>query len=187
MVTLADIEKEYVTNQDYSNTILLAQTFIDSTPNNPTAWLYKGAAERKLEQYETAINSFTLSLSFDEDDWLPWNFRGDSYYEIGEYERAFSDFWHALQINPGEGAVMDRCARSLYRMGKHAYALELIEDTIKLKEDVTPYFIKAHMLKMLDRDDDAIEVFQEARRVFPESEQEILKYENTSTTKNDNK
>jgi tetratricopeptide (TPR) repeat protein len=173
MVSLVDIENEYVVEQDYPGTVILANIFIEETPDSATAWLYKGAAERKLKLYQDAIKSFTASLSFDESNWLPWNFRGDSYYEIEEYERAFSDFWHALQIEPGEGAVMDRCARSLYRMGRHKYALELIDDTIKLKENVTPYFIKSHMLKMLGRDDEAAETLNEARRVFPESEQEI--------------
>lgn len=152
----------------FEECLKLTLELLRKEPNNFEALSYKGACELKLDLFTEAVATFTQNLSLDEYKFHIWVFRGDAYYELGDYERAFSDYWHSLQLEPDNGAVMDKCARSLFRIGNRQYALEYITKAVEKSESVEPFIIMATMLDAMSEKEKAEEIRKDAISRFPE-------------------
>ena len=159
---------------EFRDCLSLSNDFLTIDPQNFNILSYKGACELKLGLYQDAVETFTKCLSINESGFHIWTFRGDAFYELEAYDRAFSDYWHSLQLEPDNGAVMDKCARSLYRLGNKQYALEYISKAVEKSESVEPFIIMMTMLRNIGNEEEAMKVQREAMLKFPHETNRII-------------
>ncbi len=167
--------KNAYNKEDYKTSLSLASNILKELPNNFEALSYKGACELKLGEYNNAIKTFSKCLYVNDRGFHIWTFRGDAHYELGEYNKAFSDYWYSLQIEPDNGAVMDKCARSLFRLGDKEYAIKYITRAVEKSESVEPFVIMATMLINMGYKKEAHNILTSAVTMFPDEEERIKK------------
>lgn len=135
--------------QRYSDCLVMAGDVLKIERGNINALSYKASSLLHLGLFQEAVNNFSDCLSLDNNLFHLWVLRGDAFYEMKEYEKAFSDYWISLQIEPNNGAVMDKIARTLFLIGDKNRALEYIEKAINIAESPEPLLIMITMLKKM--------------------------------------
>ncbi len=174
-MTNLELIKTAYANEDFEETLSLANRFLSENPQNFEVLSYKGVSELNLGLNYESVETLTKCLATDDQKFGIWVFRGDAYYELGEYEKSFSDHWNSLQLEPDNAAVMDKCARSLFRLGKREYALEYISKAVERGQNVGPFIIKATMLRQMGDEKGAEKVKEEALLRFPEETEQIMR------------
>jgi len=72
------------------------------------AYFFLAKAYDELEDYDAAIENYTISLTYSSGNcevyycWIDYNNRGTSYYWSGQYAKAVEDYTRAIQVNPDE-------------------------------------------------------------------------------------
>ena len=150
----------------FSESLERSEKILSYEPDDFSAMSYQATCLTKIGRHEESILIFDKCLSINKETFYLWSTRGDCYYEIGKYDRAFSDYWMAIQIEPA-GAVLDKCARSLFRMGNHKYAIEMITKAITQAESPEPYIVMEEMLKRMDNQDHAKVIKNLGAEKFP--------------------
>lgn len=98
--------------------------------DNVIIWHNYGLVCSKLEDYETAIESFSYPIS---KEWVEsYISRGAAYRTIGKYKEAMRDFAMAFVIDPAHGVAYSNYANSLREFGKPDLAVPFLQTAITL-------------------------------------------------------
>lgn len=159
--------------EEYERCLEMVARVLRGEPQNFEVLSYGGACELRLHRYVEAVETFTKCLALNDNGFHVWTFRGDAHYELGEYDKAFSDYWRSLQLEPDNGAVMDKCARSLFRLGNKEFALEYISKAVEKEENVGPVIVMITMLRSMGDIESADRLYQQALLRFPNDRDEI--------------
>ncbi len=85
------------TEEDYENTVIEADKWLESDPENCKILYDKGMSLFKLKRFEEAIESFSMILKIDKNyPNVYWN-RGICYHILGRKDESCSDFQNCSQ------------------------------------------------------------------------------------------
>ncbi len=170
-IVMEDLQAEYRTayqNGEYEKCLELTNVVLTDDPINFDALAQKGATLMRLNRNKDAIEVFSESIKVNNTAYHVWVFRGDCHYALADYEKAFSDYWVSLQLEPDNGAAVDRCARCLFHMGDTKEALKYIRKAAGIAESSEPMLVMIHMLKLMGFPSYAKEVYRMGLKKFPE-------------------
>lgn len=139
-----------------------SQLAIDSFPDNPSFYLYKGLSAIQLKKEEIAIKALTEGISLVKDNReLEINFNiylGEAYQAIKNYVQSEFHFEKALEMKPDDVYVLNNYSYYLsLRNEKLEYAEKLSKITVNAEPDNPTYLdTYAWILFKLDRYKEAL-------------------------------
>lgn len=127
---------------------------------NRRGWAYYKRGDNNL-----AIDDYNKSIQIDSLYDAPYNNRGLAYERKAEYDLALADYQRAININRDKTVMQwsytNRAALYL-RKGQYDLAETDINKAIELNPQIaTPYFIKAEVLHILEKRQEAIEMYEQ--------------------------
>lgn len=99
------------------------------TDKDAVAYINRGSAYYKKEQYDAAASDYTRAIELDPKDAVAYNKRGIAYYREGEYDAAINDITKAIKLDPKYAVAYN------YR----GYAYEKLEIYEQAKRDFDMY------------------------------------------------
>lgn len=169
MTNTETVESLY-SSGEYEKCLILAENKLANNPSDFNALCYKGACLAKNAQYADAIAVLSKCVSVRDDLFFLWVLRGDCHYELKEFSKSFSDYWISVQLDPKNGAAVDKCARSLFLLGDENYALDFIQRAIKIGDSPEPVLVMVHMLRIIGRLNSAFAITRMGADKFPKDE-----------------
>lgn len=158
---------------DHEEAIRRLGNMIAVQPDNLSAISSLGDMLRLDEQFERAIETYTMALDLSEgdrpNDWRFYYVRGIAYERDGEWDKAESDLQRALELNPGQPAVLNYLGYSWVDQGLHLdEALDMIEQAVSAAPR-DGYIVDSlgWAYYKLRRYDEAVDVMEEAARLLP--------------------
>lgn len=175
-VSITKISASY-SSEEYDKCLELCNTRLINNKNDFDTLSYKANCLKHLKKYHQAIYILDFCIDLKEEQFFYlFVSRGDCYYDLGDYEIACGDYWKALQLEPNTGAVLDKFARSLFRIGLHKDAVAYINKAVQLCESPEPVIIMITMLKNLGLADSALSVAEFGLKNFPDDKAIHLEY-----------
>lgn len=147
-----------------------AKKAVRKNPKNPVAHYNLGVALADADQLEDAITAFEQAIR------LNPKF-AEAHYSLGmlrdameDYDAAVSALQEALRLNPKLPDVQFNLGLALSKAGRHVAAVKMLR-SIKVGKDSLGYFyaIGTVALKSDSTTQDAIEAFEQATRLAPDS------------------
>ena len=135
-------------------------------PESSEAHNLLGVALDTRGWHDRAIKSFKRALKLAPGDAQIMNNLGYSYYLNDEYSSAAKYLKRAAQLAPGDDRVLNNLAVALNRAGKNKEALESF---VRAGGEYTGRMNMAALLVRTGRYADAVEHYEEARRIRPDS------------------
>ena len=172
---LEKIRKEYE-NENYSDCLLFSDNLLKTNRDHFEALSYKASSQMHLGLYGEAVNTFSKCLSKDATKFYIWVLRGDAYEKMGEARKAFDDYWHSLQLEPNNGAVLDKMARILFNLGNENGALGYIKKAIEIGESPEPMLVMMAMLNKMGMYGFLHELYDVGIKKFPEKIDDFNRY-----------
>lgn len=160
----------------YTDCLNLADAVIFEDSSNFDALSYKATSLLKLNRYKEAVDIFNKCIVLDNTRFFIWVLRGDAFYDSGDYERAFSDYWISLQLEPDNGAVVDKMSRALFRLGDEEKALIYIEKAVNLGESPEPIMVMLVMLNKMGAYGFLHRLYDLGIKKFPDEKERLDKY-----------
>ncbi|MDD3145699.1 MAG: tetratricopeptide repeat protein [Candidatus Riflebacteria bacterium] len=149
--------------EEYEKALKLEPDNIDVLVNLGAACLQKGMSER-------AVKILTLALNKDPENSLVLYNLGKAFIYREEYETALSTFQKALDILPGDNDIKKLISKCLRLMGRYRDSVEIMLGLIDvIATDSVALLELAGDLKMLERFDEALDVFRRASSVACDS------------------
>ena len=156
---------------------------LEIDPVYTEAWNNKGMTLTGLGRYEEAIVCFNMSLAIDSRDVVTWNNKGSALRDLGRYEEAIECYDKALVIylqfaparNNKEDILTLHKPRICGSFGRSSgvYNAALVEAmNNELEEDpldFTAWSVKGRVLAGFGRYEEAIECFDKALEIKPQS------------------
>ncbi len=170
--------RELYNNEKYGDCLSLSAKILKENVNNFTALSYKASSLLHLELYKESIDSFSDCLKLDDSLFYIWVLRGDAYCEINDYEKAFSDYWVSLQLEPNNGAVLDKIGRTLFLLGDENRAMEYMKKSIDLSESCEPIMVMMFMLNKMGMYGFTQKLYELGTSKFPTEKDRFDKYLN---------
>ena len=118
----------------------LAQ-LVAENPQSYVAAQVLGDFQRRNDQYQEAVASYTLSFELMQargipPNWQSWFSRAVAYERLGQWPEAEADFRAALAIEPNQSTVLNYLGYSLVERGELLdEALEMIERAVRAEPD----------------------------------------------------
>ena len=164
-------------SQEYSKCLKLCNKRLVIFKNDFDTLAYKANCLKHLKKYRQAISilDFCINMKAEQIFYL-FVSRGDCHNDLGDYEKACGDYWKALKLEPNTGAVLDKFARSLFRIGLYEDAITYISKAVQLCESPEPVIIMITMLKNLGLDDRAFSVAESGVKDFPDDMRIRIEY-----------
>jgi tetratricopeptide (TPR) repeat protein len=157
-------------DEKYEQCLVFTEKMLKLDKNNFNALCYKATCLEKLGSYKKAIKIIDHCLETNDDLFHLWVTRGDCHYGLEEWRKAFNDYFTALPLDEENGAVMDKCARCLFRLGDANYALHFIQQAINTSESPEPVLVMIAMLNSLGLTDYAQQVVRVGVKTFPDDD-----------------
>lgn len=162
--------KVVLSDGNYDQCLSFANEILKHVRNHFEALSYKGLCLCRLGHLDEAINILTDCINKSPNLAHLWVFRGDCYYDQHAWQKSFDDYSQSLRLDPSNGAVMDKCARCLFKLGDVNYALHFIQKAVSRVEDPNPFIIMIAMLNELGFLDYAKQIAQMGAEAFPNDE-----------------
>lgn len=149
--------------EEYEKALKLEPDNIDVLVNLGAACLQKGMSDR-------AVKILTSVLARDPVNSLVLYNLGKAYLYREEYETALITFQRALEILPGDNDIKKLISKCLRLMGRYRDSVEIMLGLIEvISTDALALLELAGDLKMLERFDEALDVFRRASSVACDS------------------
>ena len=134
-------------------------------PEMADAWVNMGRIFDDLGSHQTAIECYDVALTLDDEDFVTWSNRGNSLRSLQQHEDATLSYRKALEFNADDFAAQVGLGVSLVEMGDVEPGLKLLTDAIETCGHPLAIFEKATALGKLDRNSEAIELFDRALEI----------------------
>jgi tetratricopeptide (TPR) repeat protein len=144
----------------------------------------RGFLAQTLEEFESAVEAYEQVVAAAPDDWESWNNLGNARRGLGNFEGALKSLSRAVELNPHSAPTRLNYATALEYAGNldaaereyRRMATDFPDDAKSVRE----LFV---MLKRQFRDDDALEVIEEAARRAPDDIELVLGLASHSLTR----
>ena len=141
--------------------ILLSAIFLMSLSTFSQAYFahFKtGETKFKVEDYKSAIESFSKVLEFKSDHDRAINYRGLCYSKIGDYEKAAKDFKSATDIKPKMGEYQANLGNAYFELKKYSDAVITLAIAIdRDKKNLLAYKTKVYAHIAIQQFSEAVE------------------------------
>jgi tetratricopeptide (TPR) repeat protein len=168
----------------YQECLFLSEKILEIDANNFDVLAHTASSYSHLGEYKKAIVFFSKCLVIDSEKFYIWVLRGDAFYELQKYNNAFSDYWISLQFEPENGAVLDKIARTLFRLGDENKALEYIQKAIQIGNSPEPILVMMVMLNKLGAYGFIEPISKVGIEKFPERKDDFIRYSRLDFLKN---
>lgn len=100
--------------------------------SNPSEWLDKGNALRKMGMYDEAINAYNRAIDLNPELAEPWYNNGVALFDQGRYNESIEAYDRAIDLNPKWALPWYGKGKSLDQLGLHEDALEAYDVAVEL-------------------------------------------------------
>lgn len=146
---LEQVGYEAFSQKQYTSCIESLKKALAINPDSARAWHAKGSAEKELGQYEESIADYTKAFELRPDSansvglrglskakWAQEIEREDFEYSRELYSSAISDYDKSIELNPNNPDIYDYKANALMNTNKYREAIDALEGSIILNEDI---------------------------------------------------
>jgi tetratricopeptide (TPR) repeat protein len=146
---------------------------IEIKPDDHYAWYFRGIALGALGRHEEALASSDESIHLNPNDLSAWYFRGITLRDLGCYEEALASFDQAIHLNQDKYYNWNRRGDTLRDLGRYEEAIASYQKSLEItrqigdcKVEARSLFKLANTFSKLDRKQEAIQFYQDARQLF---------------------
>ena len=134
-------------------------------------WNCQGIAFDNLEQYRSAIVSYSKAIALNPDYVWSWNNRGDAYAKLGEVDLAVNDFQKAIKLNDDEGFITwNNLGKLYFQEQQYAKSITAYNKALEIKKDYLPSLIGlGNAYKSLQNYSSALQAYDKALEVNSKS------------------
>jgi tetratricopeptide (TPR) repeat protein len=157
----------------YEEAIASYDQSIQINPDDYYVWRSRGNALYNLGRYEEAIASYDQSINLNQNYYYAWYFRGVALYYLERYEEAIASFDQSIQMksdNPYayifRGFVLDNLGRYEEAIASYQKSLEISQQSGDRNQEAGSLFNLAKTFSKLDRKQEAIQFYQNARQLY---------------------
>lgn len=148
---------------------------ITLAPQDPSAFLCRGAAYERLGRHWEAIQDFTKAAQLSPQDPGPLFNRANAYLRSRESARAISDYTETLRRDPGHARALFNRAFAYAQQGEFEKAIEDFTRVLGLDPaDAKAFLYRGHANYRLGRTQDALADWQIAARCGEETAVRLL-------------
>lgn len=110
--------------------------------NQMTAWDYwrQGNRYYEEEEYEEAVENYSIAIQMQSNIGLFYNDRGMSYYGLGKYDKAIADYDKVIELNPSEAVAYDNRGNSYFGLGEYEKSISDYDRAIELSPSTAVYY-----------------------------------------------
>ena len=131
-------------------------------------WFYFGAAQKELEQFDVACNSFKKVLFLKNDFPAGYNNLAISLMGLGDFDEAILNLNKAINLQPDYPEAFNNLGIAFQELGDIASALESFKNAIDIKPDYAEaVFNLANIYKEQKNHHKAISLFKKALKIKP--------------------
>lgn len=109
-----------------------AEREIQANPNDSAAWLHKGLAYNRLEEYDSALVAFEKAIDITPKYAEAWTVKGIILRKLGRYKEALKAHWKAQEINPEYAEAWNNEGVVLHELEKYYQAYWAFRRAVKL-------------------------------------------------------
>ncbi len=165
----------------FSNAVVILSELMLISPKSSRLYFERGTAYMQLEQFDKAIDDFSVTLKYDSHNAQALERSGWCYRALERNDLAASDWQRALLLNPENASLLADNARLLNDRNEVEAALEQVNRAVEIApKDAKVRSARAAILSNLDRFDDALADHDESIRLTGEN---ALQLTNRAVTK----
>ncbi|MBN1802814.1 MAG: tetratricopeptide repeat protein [Candidatus Lokiarchaeota archaeon] len=118
-------------DKKYDKAIMYYDKILEKDPNEPQAWLNKGAALTNQKKYTEAIQCLAISLKLNPKDPIAWFNKGIALEQFDKYEEALESYHKANSLDPTfeHAKHLEEALTKKLGKGPEIEALEKLEKT----------------------------------------------------------
>lgn len=105
---------------------------IERLPDNATSWARRGQIQRRLHDYEGAVESYRRAVTLDSTYAWAWNGLGLAYVAINQPDEATSAYEQAVRYNPNDIWFWHNYGDAWLALGDCERALAIFEQALRL-------------------------------------------------------
>lgn len=117
----------------FIQTIELANTLTKSYPNSDILWNILGAANKRLNRKQEALDAFRKVAELRPHQAEGFSNLGIALCDTGHPEKALDAFSNAVRLNPAYAEAHFNRGNTLLKMGRFTAAIEAFKDALKIK------------------------------------------------------
>ena len=122
-------------DEDPKGSVLANDRAIRLKPDLDGAYINRGNARQKLEQYEAAIADYDEAIRMKPDHAEAYINRGNARQKLEQYEAAIADCNEAIRLKPALVEAYSNRGFANYELGRHEAAIADCNEAIRLKPD----------------------------------------------------
>ena len=138
-------------DQRYAEAITVFDPVIVENPTYTNAYLHRGRAYHKLNQFDQAMRDYQQALMLQPGDWYSIYNRGRLYDEMNQYEAAFRDYAQAIALKPDFNYSYYKRGNLYKRLGMNNQAISDLEKYLTFKDSVGNHAAVKQTLRELRR------------------------------------
>ena len=135
---------------------------IQLNPNDAEAYLNRGIAKNKLEQYFTAITDYDTTIRLKPNSADAYLNLGNAKAELGQYDAAIADFDTAIQLKPDYAEAYLNRGEAKRHLEQYTAAIADFNIAIQLKPNYAAYYKRGRVKDNLGQHTAAITDFAKA-------------------------
>ena len=153
-------------DEDPKGSVLANDRAIRLKPDLDGAYINRGNAKQKLEQYEAAIADYGEAIRLKPDEAMAYSNRGAAKQKLGQNKDAIADCNEAIRLKPDlDGAYINR-GNAKQKLGQNEAAVADYDEAIRLNPTLVEAYINRGVAKAgLRRYEAAIADYDEAIRL----------------------
>ncbi|MBW4507767.1 MAG: tetratricopeptide repeat protein [Scytonematopsis contorta HA4267-MV1] len=161
---------QLISQGKYPEALEKFNTLLAKQPSNADALLMQGYCYYCQQQYENALKSYMQGLQYQPDSSRLYYYQGIVYKDLNDTTAAISAFDRAIELNQEDTGSWYEKAKILVAKQEWQTALAAVERVLQLKvQDGEVYSLKGDVLIALGRHDDAINAYNQAFKLQPNS------------------
>ena len=121
--------------QEYDLSTLEYSRALEFTPDNATAYYYRGWSRAYIKLYYEAIQDFSMTIQLSPDDAAGYYSRGWVYAKVKDYDRAIQDCSKSIELSPGDFMAYYTRAIAYARLKQYNKAVQDYFKAIEVKPD----------------------------------------------------
>lgn len=121
--------------QEYDLATLEYSRALDLTPDNATAYYYRGWSRAYIKLYNEAIQDFSMTIKLSPDDAAGYYSRGWAYAKLKNYDNAILDCSKSIELSPTDYMAYYTRAIAYARLKQYSKAVQDYFKAIEVKPD----------------------------------------------------
>lgn len=149
--------------QQYDLSTMEYSRALEFTPDNATAYYYRGWSRAYIKLYYEAIQDFSTTIELSPDDAAGYYSRGWVYSKLKDYDRAIRDCSKSIELNPNNVMAYYTRAVAYARLKQYDKAVQDYFKAIEVKPD---YVIAYRNMLEVDLISNSLKQFGEVLKQF---------------------